>query len=183
MEDKNYPAPENAHPGAPGIQTIGEWVKPIIFPRRVDVNFHNTKGVWRLHSWPKISEMTELSIFRMALPEQWVRGVLIPATNEEISGEDITLQEFYVYLGCHFFMACFEGISDQRLWWSPKPVSIWGGEPFRLQKYMDLCRFISITSNMRFTNKPSPSFLDRFHYVQQMINNFNERYLEKYTPS
>ena len=36
---------------------------------------------------------------------------------------------------------------------------------------------------MRFTNKPSPSFLDRFHDVWQMINNFNEHYLENYTPS
>ena len=58
-------------------------------------------------------------------------------------------------------------------------VSIWEGAPFRLQKYMDLRRFISITSAMRFTNKPSPSFLDRFHDVRQMINNFNEHYLER----
>ena len=147
------------------------------------MNCRNTKGVWRLHSWPKNSEMTELSLFRMAFPEQWVRDVLIPATNEEISGDDITLKEFYVYLGCHFFMACFEGISDRRLWWSPKPVSIREGSPFRLQKYMALHRFISITSAMRFTNNPSPLFLDVFHYVRQMINSFNEHYLENYTPS
>ena len=62
----------------------------------------------RQHSWPEISEMTELFLFRMELPEKWVRDVLIPATNEEISGDGITLKEFYVYLGCHFFMACFE---------------------------------------------------------------------------
>ena len=99
--------------------------------------------------------MTELSLFRMTFPEKWVRDVLIPATNEEISGDDITLKEFYVYLGCHFFMAYFEGIYDRRLWWSPKPVSIREGAPFRMQKYMDLQRFISITSAMRFTNKPS----------------------------
>ena len=74
----------------------------------------------------------------MALPEQCVRGVLIPATNEEISGDDITLLDFYVFLGCHIFMAYFEGISDRRLWWSPKPVSIREGPPFRLQKYMAL---------------------------------------------
>ena len=36
---------------------------------------------------------------------------------------------------------------------------------------------------MRFTNKPSPSFLNRFHDVWQMINKFNEHYLENYTPS
>ena len=40
------------------------------------MNYHNTKGVWRLHIWPKISEMTELYLFRMSFPEQWVRDFL-----------------------------------------------------------------------------------------------------------
>ena len=52
-----------------------------------------------------------------------------------------------------------------------------------MQKYMALRQFIPITSDMRFTNKHFPSFLDRFHDVQQMINNFNAHYLENYTPS
>ena len=49
--------------------------------------------------------MTDLSLFRMTFPEQWVRDLLIPATKKEISGGNITLKEFYVFLGCHFFMA------------------------------------------------------------------------------
>ena len=52
-----------------------------------------------------------------------------------------------------------------------------------MQKYMELRWFISITSATRFTNKPSPSFLDKFHDVRQMINNLNVHYLENYTPS
>ena len=48
----------------------------------------------------------------MVFLEQWVRYVLIQETNEKIAVDDITLKEFYVYLGCHFFMACFEGIYD-----------------------------------------------------------------------
>ena len=169
---------KNAQPTAPATQTIGQWVTPTTFPRREDVNCHSTKGVWRQHSWPEIYDITELSIFRMALPEKWVRDVLIPATNEGISGDGITLKDFYVYLGCHFFMACFEGISDRRLWWYPKPVSIWEIFPFRLHKYIALRQFISIISAMSFTNKPSHSFLDRFHDVQHMIKYFNEHYLD-----
>ena len=105
--DDNEPAPENAQPSTPATHTIGQWVTPTIFPRRANVNCRNTKGVWRQHSWKKFSEIMELSLFSMALPEKWVRGVLIPATNKEISGDNITLKEFYVYLGCQFFMACF----------------------------------------------------------------------------
>ena len=147
------------------------------------MNYHNTKVVWRLLSWPKIYDMTELSLFKIVFPVQWVRGVLVTATIEENSGDEITLQDFYVYLGCYLFMACFEEISDRILWWSPKPASIQEGPPFRLKKYMSLRWFISITSAVRFTNKPSPSFLDRFHDVRQMINNFNAHYLENYTLS
>ena len=80
VDDDNETAPQNAQPSAPATQTIGRWVTPTIFPRRSDMNCHNTKGVWRQHSWPKFSETTELSIFRMAFPEQWVRDILIPAT-------------------------------------------------------------------------------------------------------
>ena len=132
VDDDNETAPENAQSSAPATQTIGKWVTPNLCPRRADVNFYNTKGVWRIHIWTNISEMTDLSLFKMAFPEQWVRDVLIPATNEEITGDKITLQEFYVYWGCYFFMDCFERISDRRLWWSPQPVSVWEGSPFRM---------------------------------------------------
>ena len=81
LEEDNDPAPEKAHPNAPATQTIGQWVTPTIFPRREDVKFHNTKGLWREHSWTLIYEMTEISLFRMAFPEKWVRDVLITETN------------------------------------------------------------------------------------------------------
>ena len=80
--------------------------------------------MWKNNSWHKIQEMDELALFRMCFPEKWVRETLIPATNKEIEGDPLSLSEFYVFLGCHFFMACFEGISNRRLWWSTKPISI-----------------------------------------------------------
>jgi len=67
-----------------------------------------------------------------------VRETLISATNKEIEGGPLSLSEFYVFLRCHFFMVCFKGISDRRLWWSSKPISIEEGAPFRLQDYISL---------------------------------------------
>ena len=84
VDEVNEPAPENSQLNAPATHTIGQWVTPTICRRRAYVNCHNTKGVRREHSWPKNSEMTELSLFRMAFPEKWVKGVLIPETNKEI---------------------------------------------------------------------------------------------------
>ena len=43
--------------------------------------------------------MDELELFRLYFPEQWVKEVLIPATNKNLKEEDIDLQDFYVYLG------------------------------------------------------------------------------------
>ena len=70
VDNNNEPAPDNAHTSAPVTQTIGQWVTPTIFPRREDVNYRNTKSVWRLHSWSKISDVTELSLLREFHPEE-----------------------------------------------------------------------------------------------------------------
>ncbi len=152
VDDDNEPAPENANPTVAEF-TVGEWITPTICPRRADPNCTNSKGSWKHHAWNKIKEMDELALFRMCFPEEWVKNTLLPATNKEIEGDDLTLSEFYVYLGCHFFMACFEGISDRRLWWSSKPISITEGAPFRLKEYISLRRFNAITSAIRYTNK------------------------------
>ena len=93
------------------------------------------------------------------------------------------LQEFYVFLGCHFFMACFEGISDRRDWWSKQTINMFAGAPFRLSEYMSFNRFAVIAKSMTYTDKDSPNFLDRFHDVRQMIDAWNEHMLTEYCPS
>ena len=55
VDDDNELAPENAWPSTSATRTIGQRITPTICPRRAYVNFHNTKGVWRQHSWQKIS--------------------------------------------------------------------------------------------------------------------------------
>jgi hypothetical protein len=53
--------------------------------------------------------MTEFELFQMALPEDFVKDVIIPTTNDNL-GSLLMLGEFYKWLGCNFFMACFQGI-------------------------------------------------------------------------
>jgi hypothetical protein len=120
----------------------------------------------------------------MCFPEKWVVEVLIPATNERLKGHEMDLQEFYVFLGCLFFMASFEGVSDRNLWWSSKPVDMFDGAPFRLNTFMSKKRFLAISSAITYTNKPPPqAFVDRFHEVRQMIDAFNDHYAKEYIPS
>ena len=182
VDDDNDPAPENADPPQP-TSHVGEWVTPTICARK-EANCSNRKGTWKNYSWKAISEMDEFAQFRMCFPEKWVREVVIPATNERIKGDPINLSEFYVFLGCHFFMACFEGISDRNYWWSQKDIDMFEGAPFRLNGFISLNRFKEISAAMEYTNKPPPQeFVDKFHDVRQMIDAFNDHYAEEYIPS
>ena len=95
-------------------------------------------------------------------------------TNWYIDGPNMTLQDFYVWLGCHFFMAGFEGIENNKMWWSEKTIDMFEGAPFRLSEYMLGRRFQNIGTAMRYTNIESPAFLGKFHDVRQMIEGFND---------
>ena len=95
----------------------------------------------------------------------------------------MTLQDLYVWLGCHFFMSCFEGIEKNKMWWSEKSINMFEGSPFRFSEYMSGRRFHNIGTAIRYTNIESPAFLDRFHNVRQMIEAFNNHYDGEYDPS
>lgn len=183
VDDDNEPAPENAQPTPQTTAQVGEWITPTVCARRQQ-NCSNRKGSWKNYSWEVISKMDELAQFRMCFPEKYARDVLIPATNKNIEGDPLCLSEFYVWLGCHFYMACFEGISDRKMWWSSKPVDMFGGAPFRLSQFMSLNRFKAITAAMEYTDiDPPTTFVDKFHHVRQMIDAFNDHYAEEYIPS
>ncbi len=67
----------------------------------------------------------------MAFPEKFVKTVIIPTTNNHL-GMKLTLGEFYKWLGCNFFISCFQGILHRKLWWSKEPVSMYDGALFHL---------------------------------------------------
>ena len=52
----------------------------------------------------------------MCFPDNYIWEVVVPMTNRYIDGPNATLQDFYVWLGCHFFMAGFDGIEKNRMW-------------------------------------------------------------------
>ena len=109
IDDDNEPAPKNTKPTVLPAGN-GQFEKPTMCPRRM-ANISNAKGKFNSHHWEEISKMNELDIFRMCFPEKFVLNVIIPETNKNL-GTPMTLQEFYVWLGCIFFMACYQGVGD-----------------------------------------------------------------------
>ena len=71
--------------------------------------------------------LEKFTIFQLTFPEEFIKLTVITATNNEIKGEPLTLQEFYIWLGCCFFIACFVSEYDMRAWWSMKPIPLWEG--------------------------------------------------------
>jgi hypothetical protein len=127
-----------------------------------------------------IAKYDKFQLFRMCFPEEWLIDVVIPMTNKELSNK-MSLQEFYVFLGCIFFMACYDGITYHDLWWSSKPVNMFDGALFHLNTYMMRNQFKEIIQSIRYTNKVAPLFFnDRFHEVHQMIDTFNDHYVKGY---
>jgi len=123
----------------------------------------------------------------MCFPDKFVDEVILPATNVHLFPH-LTMQEFYKWLVCYFIMSCFQGIEDRDEWWSPKPVSMFEGAPFRLNQYMSRKHFTNITCKIRFTNKEQPTvasdgFVDRFHEVCEMLDAFNDHYDQNYVAS
>jgi hypothetical protein len=184
VNNDNEPAPENAAPQrlSDKIYAAGRWKKPTVCPRRAS-GFADAYGKFKNSWWDKIADFNELALFRICFPEKWIVEMVIPKTNETLD-KPMDLQEFYVWLGCIFFMSCFQGIEDRDLWWSSKPVDMFEGAPFCLNEYCSKGRFNDIMATIRYTSKDAPlMFVDRFHEVCEMIDAFNDHYSTEYMPS
>ena len=70
----------------------------------------------------------------MCFPDNYIWEVVVPTMNRYIDRPNMTLQDFYVWLSCHFFMAGFEVIDNNKMWWSEKTIDMFEGAPFRLSE-------------------------------------------------
>jgi hypothetical protein len=121
------------------------------------------------------------------MPEQYIRDVVLPATNVFLT-ETLMISEFYKWLGCHFFMACFQGIQDRDEWWSMAHISMFSGAPFCLNEFTMKHRFKEISEALMFTDVRPPTmaqgrFVDCFHDVRKLIDAWNDHMAAEYNPS
>ena len=108
VDDDNEPVEENtADPGPP---PIGHWFTPTYCPR-VQSGHQKKKGYWINHKWSDIAEMDELELFLMCFPVKYIKDVVIPESNKHLE-RDMTMSEFFTFIGCLLFMACHPGAGD-----------------------------------------------------------------------
>ena len=107
-------------------------MRPAFFPRK-NAGHTNSNGKWHHHPWAEVAEMNELELFLMCFPVKYIKSIIIPKTNKHLQ-VPVTMQEFFVFLGYHFFIACHQGVEDPDSWWSTKPITPNEGAPFRLNE-------------------------------------------------
>ena len=65
-DDDTEPAPKNAQPQLPiEVSNLDWWAAS---------NMIDNGGMWRYHPWNVVAEMTELQLFRLAFPEQYIKS-------------------------------------------------------------------------------------------------------------
>ena len=128
---------------APPTAATRRWKLPHSCPQKSDPNTTNSEERWKTKSWNIVKEMDLLSVFSMCMPEQCIKDDILKVTNKHLD-EKLTLSEFYKWLGCRFYMACYVGISPINLWWSKEETGMFKGAPFRLDHIMSLNRFQAI---------------------------------------
>ena len=135
VDDDNEPLPENIITGNEPLPSAGTWKDLRQCRREQSEHATKPKGKWNNHSWTAIADYNELTLFMMCFPMTYVKDVIIKEMNKHLLNPTCP-REFMVFLGCIFFMACYQGIGDRRLWWSSKPISLKDGFPFQLNKCM-----------------------------------------------
>ena len=80
--DDEDPAPENAVAQPQPTALVGEWEKQLVCPRKSNSAISDTIGVWKEKTWPMIATMSEFALFCLTFPEEFIKTVVIPATNQ-----------------------------------------------------------------------------------------------------
>ena len=67
-------------------------------------------------------------------------------------------------------------------YWEDLDINPFCGVPFCLNFPMSQSRFDAITNALTYTDSKPPTYCDRFHEVQQMIDAWNKRMKEVFLP-
>ena len=172
--------PDELNAAEPPPPPVGNWITPT-FCRRASQGHVKVRGKWVNATWDSVKEMDELELFLLCFPINYIKDVVLPETNKHMMKE-VTMKEFFKFIGCIFFMSCHPGVGDRDLWWTKRPISLREGAPFRLNHFMKRHRFKSIMGALQYSNKSQPGYVDRFHDVRQMIDAWNNHMSQEYFP-
>ena len=171
VDDDNEPVEEN-NPAGQTVSAI-DWTGNNLCKRRMNApgqqkaRFKNIDG-------SVVAKMTNLSLFQLLFPMEYVESVIIPETNKKLKLGPMTTKEFFVWIGLWLYMSCHVGFI-RRDWWSQTEPNMEGGAPYRFNQYMSQHCFDDILQNLVYTNKTPPTgFKYPFFQMRQMEESWNK---------
>ena len=177
VDDDNDPAPENIPNDDGEEQNVNQsWGWNGIDPRSSGQFFdHGAKlnhGLGEIS--PDAPPDTLVALFLTLFPREYLEMVLLAETNKTIEDQEgeITFGELLRCIGLWFFLATTSGFA-RRDFFSSFPINERSGAPYRLNQYITRTRFESILQSLTFTDAPTPTYLDPFWEVRQMIVEWN----------
>ena len=130
------------------------------------------------------NELSTMDVFLLFFPTDFIKTVVLPAMNRSLTAsryKETNYGEFIKFIGIILFMSTYDGCSRHD-WWSSQPISIEYGAPYRLHQFMSGKRFHVLNQALTFTDMPTPTYLDKFYPVRQMIDAFNANMARKFHP-
>ena len=111
--------------------------------------------------------------------------IIIPQTNLNLQHDKhqrTTYGEFLHWMGLWFLMATING-PDHHDFWSPGEVDCFVGAPMRLHNFISRKHFEAILKAIAITARQPPAFRDHFWEVQEVLEAWNSKMMEQFTPS
>jgi hypothetical protein len=123
-------------------------------------------------------------MFLYWFPLNYLLDVLLVQTNERLKdvGRQLSLGELLRWIGLWFYMSTFKGYSRSDFF-SSKPIDDFDGAPVRLNQWMSRNRFQQILNALFFTDRDVPAYVDKFFYIRQLIESWNQNMNDKFLPS
>jgi len=189
VDDDNEPVAENndRRNNAKGIRDYGqEWVNHVGTCYRKQEGFPNHRPKLVHLNGQLLAEFDDLcAMFLIMLPRRFIHVVILPQTNAKLAAESqraTTFGEFLRWIGIWLCMATCKGYSRDDFW-SSKPINEFVGAPIRFNKWMSKRRFDYILGALTFHDTAPPVYQDRFHFMRQLIDAWNNNISSKFVPS
>jgi hypothetical protein len=186
VDDDNEPAPENILVQGEALNDAQTWGWSGICHRKILPGTSKLPPELVGLSGPQVKSLGFLSLFFILFPvEYYLHEVLLVQLNknlEENKERSVGLGEFLRFLGIWFYMATFDGY-NRSAFWSLREIDDFEGAPKRFHKWMSKKRFETIHKYLEYTNRPTPTYADKFHGIRQLIEEWNSNMAAKFVPS
>lgn len=186
LDHLEAPAENETPVPAPQDLSAPEYLSPAqVSDYRALSEHHNFRPA--LNSRSDIGKLSPLVIFLHFFPVDYLTNVMIPTTNTETPGLDLTKNEFFRWFSLSLIVSMYPAFDREEFFKEPahkSGVSL-NCAPY-LKPYMSYTRYEAIRQALRYTpssNRSPTAPVDKFCNIRDFIQAWNSNMKKNFTPS